>query len=1101
MPRFNDPTTTLTYLEKGDLLMGGDPSQYSNILADNLFSRSMTRTALQALISANTLIVGQKYVITDAVSSTMSLLVEAVSLNDLSEIAIDTTTGINYVYSIVTDVASVKESQRLLTQVKNTTGATLTKGTIVYISGGQGNLPLVSKAIATLENSSALTYGVVSADITNNNSGFVIVIGSLEGVDTSAYTAGTTLYLSGVTAGTWTSTKPVAPIHMVYVGIVVRQHANQGAIEVKIQNGYELKELHDVQVQNPSNNNVLVYESSSSLWKDKSLGTIIGGTSSQFTKGDGSLDSNTYLTTISGISAGGELSGNYPNPNLVNSAVTGKVLTGLSVTGSAIVSTDSMLTAFGKLQNQVNALVGGVNYRGTWNASTNNPSLASGVGTQGYYYVVSVAGSTNLDGITTWELGDWAIFNGTAWQKVDNTDAVVSVNGYTGIVTLAKADIGLSNVENTALSTWAGSTNITTLGTIGTGVWNGTAIGDTYISSASTWNAKIGGSGTTNYIPKFTASGAIGSSLIYDNGNGGIGINTSTIGGNANNIVLKIEGADSANISIAEIGGASADFSSFGGTAYIGTGTAHDFYLYANSIQALRINTTGNLIASVTPTTSAGTFDLITRNTSTGVLEKVASNYYATAGSISGTTGKLAKFTSSGAVGDSIVSESASGLTASITQNNATTFIAVENTDNTAGTARASLRSISGTVTSEVLSISGFGGFIGTSSNHRVSLMMNGSEYIGINATNGRIQTNQAADTGESFIIGGSARVNGALTINGQQNFINGSSFTSANTLVQKITTYAGSTNQFEIASINFITADFVDGGIITFNTNNYATNTERMRITSGGNVLIGTTTDNGTDKLQVNGSVYSASGFKTMAGLFSSDGSGEIDFNYNNGATGGLYYFAGGTSAKFFVTSAGAGTFSNGLTVKSTGYGTIASFLDAANSGIKLVANASVGYNEIISDGNQPFLITVNSAERFRIAGNGAATFSSSVSMGALTVRGSGNSIVDAANTFAVSIGAASATPNFVAIGTSGSGVPQIQGYNNAFSSTTPLALQPNGSNVLIATTTDNGVDKLQVNGSIAIGNTVTASASTPSTHKVTINIGGTTYYLLATT
>jgi hypothetical protein len=67
--------------------------------------------------------------------------------------------------------------------------------------------------------------------------------------------------------------------------------------------------------------------------------------------------------------------------------------------------------------------LGGVVYQGTWNATTNSPALTSSVGTQGYYYVVSVAGSTNLDGITDWEVGDWAIFNGTVWQKVDNTDA------------------------------------------------------------------------------------------------------------------------------------------------------------------------------------------------------------------------------------------------------------------------------------------------------------------------------------------------------------------------------------------------------------------------------------------------------------------------------------------------------------------------------------------------------------------------------------------------------------------------------------------------------------------------------------------------------
>lgn len=85
---------------------------------------------------------------------------------------------------------------------------------------------------------------------------------------------------------------------------------------------------------------------------------------------------------------------------------------------------------------------GSLNYQGTWNASTNSPTLTSGVGTKGYYYVVSVAGTTNLNGITDWQIGDWAVFNGTAWQKVDNTDAVTSVNGKTGAVVLNAVDVG-----------------------------------------------------------------------------------------------------------------------------------------------------------------------------------------------------------------------------------------------------------------------------------------------------------------------------------------------------------------------------------------------------------------------------------------------------------------------------------------------------------------------------------------------------------------------------------------------------------------------------------------------------------------------------------
>jgi hypothetical protein len=77
-------------------------------------------------------------------------------------------------------------------------------------------------------------------------------------------------------------------------------------------------------------------------------------------------------------------------------------------------------------------VAGGVIYSGTWDAATNNPTLTSSVGTKGEYYVVSVPGSTNLDGITDWQIGDWAIFNGTVWQKVDNSEVAYVSNVATG---------------------------------------------------------------------------------------------------------------------------------------------------------------------------------------------------------------------------------------------------------------------------------------------------------------------------------------------------------------------------------------------------------------------------------------------------------------------------------------------------------------------------------------------------------------------------------------------------------------------------------------------------------------------------------------------
>jgi hypothetical protein len=170
------------------------------------------------------------------------------------------------------------QSGTLVREVRNTTGATLTKGTIVYISGATGNKPTVSKALATGDSTSAQTFGMCQADIANNSNGYVVCVGDITGLDTSALTEGAQLYLSSTTAGTYTTTKQLAPAHLVYIGIVTRAHPTLGQIEVKIQNGYELDEIHDVAISSVANNQGIFWESSTSLWKNKSIATVLGYT-------------------------------------------------------------------------------------------------------------------------------------------------------------------------------------------------------------------------------------------------------------------------------------------------------------------------------------------------------------------------------------------------------------------------------------------------------------------------------------------------------------------------------------------------------------------------------------------------------------------------------------------------------------------------------------------------------------------------------------------------------------------------------------------------------------------------------------------------------
>jgi hypothetical protein len=136
-----------------------------------------------------------------------------------------------------------------------------------------------------------------------------------------------------------------------------------------------------------------------------------------------------------------------------------KAVTSTPITSAAISPTEKGATdgvaplVGGKVPTQYlpDTLFGGMSYAGVWNAATNTPALAAGIGTKGAYYKVSVAGNTVIDGLGSWGVGDFAAFNGTTWDKIDGgASEVTSVAGRLGAVVLTRADVGLGNVDNTS---------------------------------------------------------------------------------------------------------------------------------------------------------------------------------------------------------------------------------------------------------------------------------------------------------------------------------------------------------------------------------------------------------------------------------------------------------------------------------------------------------------------------------------------------------------------------------------------------------------------------------------------------------------------------
>ena len=156
----------------------------------------------------------------------------------------------------------------------NKTGATIPKGSAVYVSGGQGAFPIISLAQANSEATSARTIGITTAAIANNAQGNVVVAGLATKLDTSAYPEGQTLYLSPSTPGGFVTSLPTQPLHGVLIGYVTRSNNNNGAIEVHVQNYQELQELSDVLITSKTNGDLLVYNSASGVWVNSSVATL-----------------------------------------------------------------------------------------------------------------------------------------------------------------------------------------------------------------------------------------------------------------------------------------------------------------------------------------------------------------------------------------------------------------------------------------------------------------------------------------------------------------------------------------------------------------------------------------------------------------------------------------------------------------------------------------------------------------------------------------------------------------------------------------------------------------------------------------------------------
>jgi uncharacterized coiled-coil protein SlyX len=261
----------------------GNASNVSSLVATSSFGGAIPAGTISSSAQISTLgFVSSSVTASSLITASVSSATITFTKGDNTQFSVTVATG-SFVSASYAQTASLAiNAKDIIVDVKNTTGAQINIGTVVRIIGATGDNPLIGTASWENDSVSANTLGFVVANIANDSFGRVMTQGTLLSVNTDpvlGYTAGQLIYLSS--SGQFTNVPPPAPFHEVRLGQVLRAQQNNGSIYVLVQNGYELSELHDVNINTGSlaNNNLLAYNSTSQQWENKTL-TEVGATTS-----------------------------------------------------------------------------------------------------------------------------------------------------------------------------------------------------------------------------------------------------------------------------------------------------------------------------------------------------------------------------------------------------------------------------------------------------------------------------------------------------------------------------------------------------------------------------------------------------------------------------------------------------------------------------------------------------------------------------------------------------------------------------------------------------------------------------------------------------
>ena len=399
--------------------------------------------------------------------------------------------------------------------VKNGTGTILNKGEAVYVTGADGTNIIVGRASNIAESSSSKTLGLTMTSIPVNGFGYVIKEGLLAGLNTNSANAGDPVWLSNTPGGLifGLTNKPYAPNHLVYLGIVTRKQQNNGEIYVTVQNGFEIKELHDVQITDPVNKASLYYNSSENLWRDTTATLLVSDTASMLSK---------YVNTYSNQT---NINGDKTFNNVVtidSATVTGKLLVNTNINDAVKITSNTNSTNLELMNNSGTVYIKSSNKNMILQTDTtalvylNGNNKKVGILTMSPQQELQVAGNVRID-------------------SLNNNLVPVNLVGSSNNNDLTSVHLGQGlsftndtlKVDLTIIDTAIAASSITLVGNVsGTGSTNSTV--NTVINNGVVTNDMLAGGISDSKLNTITTAGKVDNSAT-----------TATSSNNPNTIVLR----------------------------------------------------------------------------------------------------------------------------------------------------------------------------------------------------------------------------------------------------------------------------------------------------------------------------------------------------------------------------------------------------------------------------------------------------------------------------------------------------------------------------------------------------------------------------------